>query len=86
MSLFRLGPTHAFRARVVSFLFSKRGTPKTLKIMEALRFSVLFVNCLLLFLTIGWMIRLKIIMFILKDRQVLEKVWARPTIFLFCMA
>ena len=32
------------------------------------------------------MIGLKIIMFILKHRQVLEKVWARPTIFLFCMA
>ena len=59
----------------------KRGTSKTLKVIEALRCSVLLLNCLLLFLTMGLMIELKIIMFILKHRQVLEKVWARPTIF-----
>ena len=85
MSLFRLGPTQAFGARVWSFLFSKRGTSKTWKIIEALRCSVLLVNCLLLFLTIDWMIGLKIIMFILKHRLVLEKVWAQPTLFFFIL-
>ena len=47
------GNYQAFGARVLLFLFSKRGTSKTLKIIEALRCSVLLVNCLLLFLTIG---------------------------------
>ena len=50
--IIRLGTTQAFGASVLLFLFSKRGTSKTLKIIEALRCSVLLV-CLLLFLTIG---------------------------------
>ena len=48
---------------------------ENLKNIGALRYLVLLVNCLLPVLKVGWMIGMKNIMFILKHRQVLEKVW-----------
>ena len=44
MPLFRLGQTQAFMVRGLVFLFLKRGTSKTWKIIEALRYLVLLIN------------------------------------------